>query len=134
MAKAVNPAELHAVFEKHVGETQGQADCLIQVFKLLEERPKGKTCPAMLGLVEESEQVMDDFEDSPAFDAGLLAGAQAVEHYEIARCGTLIAWVQQLGMKEAATLLSQTLVEEEKADKTLSGLAESIINQQGAPA
>ena len=134
MAKAVNSDELRAAFEKHVGETQGQVDRLIQVFKLLEERPKGKTCPAILGLVEEGDEVMEDFEDSPALDAGLLAGAQAVEHYEIARYGTLIAWAQQLGMKEATTLLSQTLAEEEKTDKTLSGLAQSIINQQGASA
>jgi ferritin-like metal-binding protein YciE len=134
MAKAVNSDELRAAFEKHVGETQGQVDRLVQVFKLLEERPKGKTCPAILGLVEEGEEVMEDFEDSSALDAGLLAGAQAVEHYEIARYGTLVAWAEQLGMKEAASLLKQTLAEEEKTDKTLSGLAKAVINQQAQAA
>src|ERR1700709_380280 len=73
MAKAVNSDELRAAFEKHVAETQGQVDRLVQVFKLVGERPKGKTCPAILGLVEEGEEVMEDFEDSPALDAGLLA-------------------------------------------------------------
>lgn len=134
MAKAVNSDELRAAFEKHVGETQGQVERLVKVFKMLEERPKGKTCPAILGLVEEGEEVMEDFEDSPALDAGLLAGAQAVEHYEIARYGTLIAWAEQLGMKEAAGLLKQTLAEEEKTDKALSGLAKGIINQQAQAA
>jgi ferritin-like metal-binding protein YciE len=134
MAKAVNSGELRAAFEKHVGETQGQVDRLVQVFKMMDERPKGKTCPAILGLVEEGEEVMEDFEDSMALDAGLLAGAQAVEHYEIARYGTLVAWAEQLGMKEAAALLKQTLAEEEKTDKALSGLAKGVINQQAQAA
>jgi ferritin-like metal-binding protein YciE len=134
MAKAVNSDELRAAFEKHVGETKGQVDRLVQVFKMLEERPKGKTCPAILGLVEEGEEVMEDFEDSSALDAGLLAGAQAVEHYEMARYGTLVAWAEQLGMKEAAALLKQTLAEEEKTDKALSGLAKNVINQQAQAA
>jgi ferritin-like metal-binding protein YciE len=85
MAKAVNSDQLRAAFEKHVKETQGQVQRLDQVFKLIKQPAKGKTCPAILGLVEEGEEVMADFEDSPALDAGLLGGAQAVEHYEIAR-------------------------------------------------
>jgi ferritin-like metal-binding protein YciE len=132
MAKAVNSDQLRAAFEKHVQETQGQVERLKQVFKLLKEDPKGKTCPAILGLVEEGEEVMEDFEDSPALDAGLLSGAQAVEHYEISRYGTLIAWAQQLGMPQAAKLLTQTLDEEKKTDAALSKLAESAINQKAA--
>src|SRR5205085_6217267 len=126
MAKAANSDKLRAAFEKHRDETEGQVERLQQVFKMLKQPPKGKTCPAILGLVEEGEEVMEDFEDSSALDAGLLAGAQAVEHYEIARYGTLVAWAEQLGMREAAALLKQTLAEEEKTDKALSGLAKNI--------
>lgn len=132
MAKAVRSGDLRAAFEKHVRETEGQVERLKQVFKLLKENPKGKTCPAILGLVEEGEEVMEDFEDSPALDAGLLSGAQAVEHYEISRYGTMVAWAEQLGMTEAAKLLKQTLDEEKKTDATLSKLAESAINQKAA--
>ncbi len=132
MAKAVNSDKLRAAFEKHVEETKGQVERLKQVFKLIEQSPKGKTCPAILGLVEEGEEVMEDFEDSPALDAGLLSGAQAVEHYEIARYGTLVAWAEQLGMKEAAKLLAQTLEEEKKTDAALSQLAGAAINQKAA--
>jgi ferritin-like metal-binding protein YciE len=132
MAKAVNSEELRAAFEKHVDETQGQVERLQQVFKLLKQPAKGKTCPAILGLVEEGEEVMEDFEDSEALDAGLLSGAQAVEHYEISRYGTLIAWAQQLGMPEAAKLLTQTLEEEKKTDAALNKLAKAAINQMAA--
>lgn len=132
MAKAVNSDDLRAAFELHVTETEGQVERLKQVFKLIGEDPKGKTCPAILGLVEEGEEVMEDFEDSPALDAGLLSGAQAVEHYEMARYGTMIAWANQLKMPEAAKLLQQTLDEEKKTDATLSKLATAAINQQGS--
>lgn len=132
MAKAVNSEQLRAAFEKHVEETKGQVERLKQVFKMIEQSPKGKTCPAILGLVEEGEEVMEDFEDSPALDAGLLSGAQAVEHYEMARYGTLVAWAQQLGMPEAAKLLQQTLEEEKKTDALLNKLAESAVNQKAA--
>lgn len=132
MAKAVKSSELRAAFEKHLHETEGQVERLKQVFKLLKQNPKGKTCPAILGLVEEGEEVMEDFEDSPALDAGLLSGAQAVEHYEISRYGTMIAWAEQLGMKDAAKLLQQTLEEEKKTDAALSKLAESAINKKAA--
>jgi len=132
MAEAVNSDELRAAFEKHVGETEGQVERLQKVFKLVQQSPKGKTCPAILGLVEEGEEVMEDFADSTALDAGLLSGAQAVEHYEIARYGTLVAWAQQLGMTEAAQLLSQTLEEEKKTDAALSKLAQGVINQKAA--
>jgi len=132
MAKAVNSDQLRAAFEKHVAETEGQVDRLQKVFKLLKQNPKGKTCPAILGLVEEGEEVMEDFEDSPALDAGLLSGAQAVEHYEISRYGTLIAWAEQLGMTQAVQLLQQTLDEEKKTDAALSKLAQAAINQKAA--
>ena len=132
MAKAVNSDQLRAAFENHVEETKGQVERLKQVFKMIQQSPKGKTCPAILGLVEEGEEVMEDFEDSPALDAGLLSGAQAVEHYEMARYGTLVAWAEQLGMKEAAQLLNQTLEEEKKADALLSKLAGAAINQKAA--
>jgi ferritin-like metal-binding protein YciE len=131
MAKAAKSDELKTAFEKHVAETQGQVDRIQQVFKMLKKPAKGKTCPAILGLVEEADEVMEDFEDSPALDAGLLSGAQAVEHYEIARYGTLISWANQLGMKDAASLLSQTLEEEKKTDAALSKLAPAV-NQAAA--
>src|SRR5438477_7277710 len=132
MAKAAKSDKLRAAFEKHVGETQDQVERLQQVFKMVKQPPKGKTCPAILGLVEEGEEVMEDFEDSPALDAGLLSGAQAVEHYEISRYGTLIAWAQQLGLTQAVQLLKQTLDEEKKTDAALSKLAQAAINQKAA--
>jgi ferritin-like metal-binding protein YciE len=114
MAKAANSDQLRAAFEKHAGETEGQVQRLQQV------------------LVEEGEEVMEDFEDSPALDAGLLSGAQAVEHYEISRYGTLIAWAEQLGMNQAVQLLKQTLEEEKKTDAALNKLAEAAINRKAA--
>jgi ferritin-like metal-binding protein YciE len=132
MAKAVHSEQLRAAFEKHVDETKQQVERMKQVFKIIEHPPKGKTCPAILGLVEEGEEVMEEFEDSAALDAGLLSGAQAVEHYEMARYGTLVAWAQQLGLKDAARLLNETLEEEKKTDATLSKLAEQAVNQKAA--
>ncbi len=126
MAKAANSVELKEAFERHISETEGQLDRLRQVFQMLEEPAKGKTCPAILGLVEEADEVMEDFENSPALDAGLLSGAQAVEHYEMARYGTLVAWAEQLGMPDAAALLSQTLEEEKKTDAALTQLASKV--------
>jgi ferritin-like metal-binding protein YciE len=131
MAEAVNSDQLRAAFEKHVKETEGQVQRLQKVFQLIKQPAKGKTCPAILGLVEEGEEVMEDFEDSPALDAGLLGGAQAVEHYEIARYGTLVAWAEQLGMSEVAKLLQQTLDEEKATDQALTKLAEAAINNSG---
>lgn len=124
--KAAKSSELKAAFEKHIAETEGQVDRIQQVFKMLKRPAKGKTCPAILGLTEEADEVMEDFGDSSALDAGLLSGAQAVEHYEMARYGTLIAWANQLGMKDAANLLNQTLEEEKKTDAALSKLAPAV--------
>lgn len=132
MAKAAHSEELRAAFEKHYTETEGQVERLEQVFELLEKPARGKTCPAILGLVEEGQEVMKEFKKSDAHDAGLLSGAQAVEHYEISRYGTLIAWAEQLGMTEAAKLLQQTLKEEKNTDMALTKLAESSLNQMAA--
>ncbi|MGD9923007.1 MAG: ferritin-like domain-containing protein [Pseudorhodoplanes sp.] len=132
MAKAAHSDQLKAAFEKHHAETEGQVERLEQVFELIDKPARGKTCPAILGLVEEGQEVMKDFKASDAHDAGLLSGAQAVEHYEISRYGTLIAWAEQLGMTDAAKLLKQNLDEEKKTDAALTRLAESSLNQIAA--
>jgi ferritin-like metal-binding protein YciE len=134
MAKAAQSEELSAAFEKHLTETEGQVERLEEVFELIEEKPKGKLCPAIVGIVEEGQEIMKDYKGSPALDAGLLAAAQAVEHYEIARYGTLCAWAKELGMSDASKLLERTLKEEENTDAVLSKLAESVINQQAEAA
>jgi ferritin-like metal-binding protein YciE len=134
MAKAAQSEELSAAFEKHLTETEGQVERLEEVFELIEEKPKGKLCPAIVGIVEEGQEIMKDYKGSPALDAGLLAAAQAVEHYEIARYGTLCAWAKELGMSDATKLLERTLKEEENTDAVLSKLAESVINQQAEAA
>jgi ferritin-like metal-binding protein YciE len=102
------------------------------VFELIGKRPRGKPCEAIEGIIEEGKEVMEDFKGSDALDAGLLAGAQAVEHYEISRYGTLKAWAAQLGHNDAAKLLDETLKEEEQTDKKLSELAVRAINKQAA--
>jgi len=132
MAKAAHSEELRAAFEKHYEETEGQVERLEQVFEMIEKPARGKTCPAILGLVEEGQEVMKEFKKSDAHDAGLLSGAQAVEHYEISRYGTLIAWAQQMGLTQAANLLKQTLEEEKKTDASLTKLAESSLNEMAA--
>lgn len=129
MAKAAQSEDLAAAFEKHEAETQGQVERLEQVFQLIEETPRGKNCPAILGIIEEGKEVMDEYKGSPALDAGLISAAQSVEHYEISRSGTLIAWANELGLSKAASLLEATL-EEEKATDELTELAEAAINQK----
>jgi ferritin-like metal-binding protein YciE len=101
MAKSAKSAELRQAFEKHREETEGQIERLESVFEMLGKSPRGKTCEAIQGLVEEGKEVMEEFKDSPALDAGILAGAQAVEHYEISRYGTLKTWAGALGMEDA---------------------------------
>ncbi len=128
MAKAAHSEELKAAFEKHATETEGQIERLEQVFSMIDEAPKGKTCEAINGLVDEGKEIMSDFKNSPAHDAGLLAAAQAVEHYEISRYGTLRAWAKKLGLNDAARLLEQTLIEEKKTDEALTRLATASIN------
>ena len=128
MARAAQSEELAAAFEKHAEETEGQIERLEEIFAMCEETPRGKTCDAINGLLDEGKEVMSDFKNSPALDAGLLAAAQAVEHYEISRYGTLSAWAKKLGMREAVTLLEKTLAEEKKTDQDLTKLATSIVN------
>ena len=101
---------------------------LQQVFESIGKRPQGKSCPAIDGLIEEAEEVMDEYKGAPAHDAGLLAAAQASEHYEIARYGTLASWAKQLGNEEGERLLRETLEEEKRTDEILTGLAESVLN------
>jgi ferritin-like metal-binding protein YciE len=132
MAKAAESDELRAAFEKHRAETEGQVQRLEQVFEGMGKKAQGKTCPAIQGIIEEGKEVMEDFADSEALDAGLLAAAQSVEHYEISRYGTLRTWAQELGMREAVTLLEKTLEEEKKTDQLLTKLAEARVNQKAA--
>ena len=107
MAKAAQSEELQAAFEKHEGETEGQVERLEQVFALCGLKPSAKTCPAIKGILEEGEEDMKEAKEPKVLDAGMIADAQAVEHYEIARYGTLIAWANQLGMADAARLFQQ---------------------------
>src|SRR5215471_3155228 len=128
MARAAHSKELSAAFNKHLRETQGQVKRLEQIFKMLDKPARGKPCEAINGITEEGAEIMKDFKNAPALDAGLLAAAQAVEHYEISRYGTLRTWAEELGMPEAARLLQDTLDEEEATDHTLTELATSVIN------
>ena len=132
MAKAAESDQLREAFETHRGETEGQVQRLERVFEMIGKRPQGKTCEAMQGILAEGEEVMDDFAESEALDAGLLAAAQAVEHYEIARYGTLRSWAAQLEMHDAVGLLEETLQEEKKTDQLLTQLAEAALNQKAA--
>ena len=130
MAKAAQSEQLAAAFEKHLAETEGQIERLEGVFAELEKSPKGKKCPSIIGIIEEGQEIMKEFKGSSALDAGLVASAQAVEHYEICRYGTLVTWAQELGLRQSEKLLKQTLNEEEKTDLALSKLAKGAINQQ----
>jgi ferritin-like metal-binding protein YciE len=130
MARGSESEEVAAAFEKHRDETQNQVERLERVFELMEKPARGKTCPAIDGIIEEGSEILEAYKGAPAVDAGLVAAAQSVEHYEIARYGTLIAWAEQLGMNEAAELLKQTLDEEEKTDEALSALGEGGVNQR----
>jgi len=132
MAKAANSDKLRAAFEKHQGETEEQVERLEKIFEAMEKPPRGKTCEAIQGILDEGKEIMDEYKGSDALDAGMLAAAQAVEHYEISRYGTLKTWAQQLGMKDAVRLLDQTLQEEKKTDETLTSLAESAVNVSAA--
>jgi ferritin-like metal-binding protein YciE len=134
MAKAAQSEELSAAFEKHEQETEGQVERLEQVFAIIDETPRGKNCPAILGIIEEGKEVMDEYKNSPALDAGLLSAAQSVEHYEISRYGTLIAWANELGLEDAVPLLEATLEEEKSTDEALTRLAETAINREAEAA
>jgi len=129
MAKAAHSEELKAAFEKHLKETEGQVSRLEKVFDMIEVAPRGKKCEAIEGMIEEGAEIMKEFKGAPALDAGLVSAAQAVEHYEIARYGTLKRWAEQLGLDEAAGLLEETLEEEKNTDEALTELAEATINE-----
>ena len=120
MAKAAQHAGLKAAFEKHRGETEGQIDRLEQVFAEINKKPQSKTCDAIVGIAKEGQEIMDEYKGMPAHDAGLLAAAQAVEHYEMTRYGTLRTWAEELGYTKSAKLLQQTLDEERATDAALT--------------
>ena len=132
MAKAAQDPELKAGFEKHRDETEGHVERLEQVFQILELAPRGKQCDAILGILGEGKVIMDEYKDTIALDAGLISAAQAVEHYEMARYGTLRSWADLLGMKDASALLQATLDEERATDKKLSQLATQMENSKAA--
>ena len=132
MAKEATSPELKEAFEKHRDETEEQVERLNQVFESLGRPARGKTCDAILGIIDEAKEVMEEFKGEEALDAGLAASAQTVEHYEIARYGTLKTWARQLGMDDAARLLDQTLQEEIKTDKLLTDLAMRNVNNKAA--
>jgi ferritin-like metal-binding protein YciE len=134
MAKAAQSEQLKAAFEKHETETEEHVNRLEQVFEEISASPRGKTCDAIVGIIEEGQEIVKEFKGMPALDAGLLAAAQAVEHYEIARYGTLRTWAAELGLKESVKLLDATLAEEKKTNETLTKIAEGSVNQHAQAA
>jgi ferritin-like metal-binding protein YciE len=134
MAKAAQSGELKAAFEKHHEETEGHVERLEQVFAAIKQKPQGKTCAAIVGITDEGAEIMQEYKGSPALDAGLLAAAQAVEHYEISRYGTLRTWAAELGLAEAVALLEETLEEEKATDEALTEIAETVVNQEAQEA
>ncbi|MGM4967790.1 YciE/YciF ferroxidase family protein [Tardiphaga sp. 1201_B9_N1_1] len=128
MAKAAESKQLKAAFLKHQKETAGQIKRLEAVFKIFGKKPTAKKCEAIMGITKEGEEIMAEYKGMPALDAGLAASAQAVEHYEISRYGTLSTWAKELGLKEAVSLLDATLKEEKATDVALSALAKSVVN------
>jgi ferritin-like metal-binding protein YciE len=132
MAEAARSEELKGALAVHLKETEGQVKRLEQVFEIVGEKPEGVECKAIQGIIEEGQEILQAFRDGEALDAGLIAAAQAVEHYEIARYGTLLAWAKQLGLTEVEGLIQETLVEEENTDQVLSELAEDAINPAAA--
>src|SRR6202521_173548 len=128
MAKAAHSKDLKAAFVKHEKETRGQVKRLLGVFKILGKPARAKTCDAIMGITKEGAEIMTEYRGMPALDAGLLAAAQAVEHYEMSRYGTLRTWAEELGMPEAVTLLEATLKEEKATDSALTSLARSVVN------
>ena len=132
MAKAAKSAELKKAFLTHRDQTEQHVERLQEVFELIGRRAQAKTCEAIKGILEEGEEIMEEYNGSEALDAGLLAAGQAVEHYEMSRYGTLKTWASQLGLKNAVSLLDETLQEEKQTDALLSSLAESSVNQEAA--
>lgn len=134
MARGAQSEQLKSAFEMHKDQTEQQVERLQKVFEILGKRAQGKTCPAIDGIVEEGEEILDEYKDTSALDAGLVGAAQAVEHYEIARYGTLKRWAQTLGMKDAAKLLDETLKEEIETDASLTKLADKDANEKAKQA
>ena len=134
MEKAAQAPELKKAFAKHKMETEGQVARLEKVFAAIDKKPQAKTCDAIVGITDEGAEIMKEYKGSPALDAGLLAAAQAVEHYEISRYGTLKTWANELGLGDAVRLLQQTLDEEKKTDATLTEIALSVVNQEAEAA
>ncbi|MBB4095965.1 ferritin-like domain-containing protein [Ochrobactrum pecoris] len=128
MSRAATDEKLKSAFEKHREQTEGHVERLQQCFEILGKRAQGKTCDAIEGIIAEGEEIIEEFANSPALDAGLISSAQAVEHYEITRYGTLKRWAETLGHNDVAKLLDQTLQEEGQTDKDLTKLAESSAN------
>ena len=132
MARKAAAPRLKEAIQHHLAETEGHVTRLEKVFAMLDRKPTAKKCEAVEGLVKEAEGVLADIEDAQTRDAGLISSAQTVEHYEIARYGTLVCWARQLELKDAEMLLQKTLDEEQAADKKLSRLAEDYVNQKAA--
>lgn len=132
MAKTASAPELRAAFTAHLNETRGQVERLESVFASLDQKPRGKHCSGMAGILEEGKAILEEELDDTTMDACLIAGAQRAEHYEMAAYGTLVAWAHAMNHAEAAELLEQTLDEEKAADQKLSSLAEGGINQEAA--
>jgi ferritin-like metal-binding protein YciE len=130
MARAVKNDQLRQSLEQHREETNGQIERLERLFEMVEKRASGKPCQAMQGLIEEGQEHLEEYKDSPALDAAIIAANQGIEHYEIARYGTMRTWAQQLGMTEAVQLIEQTLEEEKKTDQLLTQMAEQSANQE----
>ncbi|HLW35525.1 MAG TPA: ferritin-like domain-containing protein [Chthoniobacterales bacterium] len=130
MAKAASSDELREALEMHLDQTKGQVERLEEIFEQLDESPKGKTCKAMKGLIEEGSEILEENGEESVLDAGIIAAAQKVEHYEMATYGTLRTWADLLNQDEAAGLLQETLDEEGEADKKLNELAEEIVNPE----
>jgi ferritin-like metal-binding protein YciE len=132
MAKATSSRQLRAAFEKHHDETESQIERLEEIFELLGKPARGKKCDAIEGILDEGKEIMEEYKGAPALDAGLIAAAQAVEHYEISRYGTLKSWAGKLSMSSAVRLLDQTLAEEKKTDEALTKIAETAVNAEAA--
>lgn len=134
MKRAATSPQLQKAFDTHKQQTQDQIERLQQVFETIDKNPRGKTCPAIDGIIDEAEEIMEEYKNSRALDAGLISAAQAVEHYEITRYGTLRRWAQELGNDRARALLDETLREEAETDELLSQIAEAGINKTASSA
>ena len=134
MEKAAQDSALKRAFAKHKTETEGHVTRLEKVFAIIDKKPQAKTCDAIVGITDEGAEIMKEYKGSPALDAGLLAAAQAVEHYEISRYGTLRTWAEELGLNDAVSLLQETLDEEKATDEVLTKIAESVVNREAEAA